>query len=243
MTRAREAALPVAIAASIAIHVSTFAVLLGLDAGPRVAPRATADRAPIMIETRLASLARDVAPTPVEPPPADTLKASAHTAIAQAEPLPEPTTAVPAKVAPITDAHTPVGWGPRIVINQRPPRARFGTAFDSDELAGFPIEVDAAVVAPDQMDIPYPPSALAARKEGTVLAWAVIDEQGAVEATHMVEGDPEFADAVESVLAKIRFIPAHDLGKTLRYYITLEIEFRIEPTGAVADVGAPMSPR
>ena len=46
-----------------------------------------------------------------------------------------------------------------------------------------------------------------------MLAWAVIDEHGAVEATHIVEGDPEFAEAVESMLAKTRFIPAHDLGK------------------------------
>jgi hypothetical protein len=59
----------------------------------------------------------------------------------------------------------------------------------------------------------------------------------------MVEGEPEFAEAVESVLAKTRFIPAHDHGKTLRYYITLEFEFRIEAAGAVADVGAPGSPR
>jgi hypothetical protein len=179
ISRARDAALPVAIAASIAIHVSTFAVLLGLDGGAPIAARASTDRVPTMIETRLVALAQNVGEKPVESPSTDALQPAAPTPTAHAEPLPELPTKTPAKGAPM-ETRTPVGWTARIVINQRPPRARFGAAFDGDELAGFPIEVDATVVAPDKIDVPYPASALAARREGTVLAWAVIDEQGAV---------------------------------------------------------------
>ena len=102
--------------------------------------------------------------------------------------------------------------------------------------------MDAAVVVPDRFDVPYPAAALAARREGTVLAWAVIDDQGAVESITVVEGEPEFAEAVQSVLAKTRFIPAHDHGKTSRFYVTLEFDFRIETPGATGDVASTAAP-
>ena len=195
-----------------------------------------------MIEARLVTAPREVVPPPAEPRPIDAATAIAKESVARAVDSPAESSLQKPAARAAMSAQTPVGWRPRIVVIDRPPRARFGAAFDGDELAGFPIEIDAGVVVPDRFDVPYPPAALAARKEGTVLAWAVIDDKGDVEATHIVEGEPEFAESVESVLAKTRFIPAHDLGKTLRYYITLEFEFRIEAAGAVADVASTAKP-
>jgi TonB family protein len=76
--------------------------------------------------------------------------------------------------------------------------------------------------------VTYPTARLDGRREDTVLVWAIIDAEGAVEETHVVEGTPEFGEAVEATLAATRFIPARDAGKTIRFYVTLEFEFRIE---------------
>lgn len=237
----RDAALPMAIAASLALHASAFAVLLGLDAGTRPGARTLAEANPVPLEARLVAVPREV-PPPAEAAPVEIPSPLAKESIARTHDKPAESAPVPRPASNATPTQTTLGWRPRIVVNDRPPRARFGAAFDGDELSGFPIEVDAAVVVPDRLDIPYPSAALAARREGTVLAWAVIDDQGAVESINVVEGDPEFAEAVQSVLAKTRFIPAHDHGKTLRFYVTLEFDFRIETPGAAGDVASTPAP-
>jgi TonB family protein len=225
-TRFGGTTLPLALAASVAVHVSTFAVLVGVDGGPPPSTRAFVPPASPVLEARL--VARAAAPSLEPPAPPPTVALTPPTP-------PEPPVAAPAiaRQAPgaAKDAPSPVGWKPRIVVNDRVPRARFGDALEGDALAGFPIEVDAAVVVPDRIEIPFPRSALAARKEGAVLLWAVIDENGGVEATNVVEGDPEFAQAVEAALARTQFVPARDLGKNLRYYVTLEVEFRLDAAG------------
>jgi len=124
-----------------------------------------------------------------------------------------------------------VGWKPRIVINDRVPRARFGDALDGDALAAFLTEVDAGVGLPERFHVAYPRAALAARKEGSVLVWAVIDDQGRVDSVHVVEGDPEFAEAVEEALKATPFAPARNLGQPVPFYVTLEFEFRLDATG------------
>ena len=139
---------------------------------------------------------------------------------------------------------SPVGWKPRVVVNDRVPRARFGEALDGDALAAFSTEVDVAVAIPERFDIPYPRAALAARKEGAVLVWAVIDDQGRVDDVHVVEGDPEFAAAVDAALRGTRFGPARNLGQNVPFYVTLEFEFRLDATGGtVAAERASASPR
>jgi outer membrane biosynthesis protein TonB len=239
LTRIRSAALPVAFAASIAVHLSTFAVVSGVDGGPRAA--FSSDASPPVLEARL------VVPAPSEE------QAAPSRAIEPASAA--PVTVVPSPQTPPVESAAAgpspgesgdpgrFNWKSRVVMTDRIPHARFGEALDGDTLREFPAEIDAGVIVPDKVEVPYPPAALAARKEGSVLAWAVIDEGGAVEATHIVEGDPEFAEAVASMLATMRFVPAHDLGKKLRYYVTLEFEFRIDAPGgtsAARDAAAPL---
>ena len=188
----RDASLRIALAASIVAHVAVFTALgrIGGGSSPGARPSA-AENAPAL-EIRL-----------VTPPVADLV---APPAPAQPEPEPAPVAAQPDPVTPVAlDPPLPAGTpgerdivalrSPRVVLTGDIPVPRLGDALDNGALDGFPREVDGAVGVPDRIEVPYPPGALAAGREATVLAWAVIDANGAVEATHVVEGPPEFAAA------------------------------------------------
>lgn len=227
-SRFRNATLPVALAASVAVHVSTFAVLVGVDGGPRAAAR-DATPLPAVLQARLVAAATVASP---EPP----VSASPTAALALAAPAVEmprvegsATPSSPAAGRP--GERAPVGWKPHVLVNDRVPRARFGEALDGETLSGFPAEIDAPPVMPEHIAIAYPPAALAARKEGAVLVWAVIDDRGAVDSVHVVEGDPDFAAAVEEALPRTRFVPARNLGANIPHYVTLEFEFRLDARG------------
>lgn len=241
LSRFDSATLAVAFAASVAVHVSTFAALVGVDGGPSMAAARTVPLPSPVLEARLVAAAPAAAPLPAIPAPTSGVLAPPSS---PPEAAPQERSVAKASSGAAAGERSPVGWKPRIVINDRVPRARFGEALDGDTLAAFPIEIDAAVVLPDRIEVPYPREALAARKEGTVLVWATIDAQGAVETVHIVEGDPEFAAAVEAALPQTRFVPARDLGVNIPFYITLEFEFRLDATGGkVAAERAHVSPR
>ncbi len=125
---------------------------------------------------------------------------------------------------------------------QRPGSSgRFGEALDDETLWEFPGgSRRRRSPSPASSKSPIRRRRSRAHREDTVLVWAVIDPEGAVEQTHVVEGTPEFAAAVEAVLSTMHFIPAHDLGRNIRFYVTLEFDFRIE--GAGTPNGAATSP-
>ena len=185
-----------------------------------------------MLEARL------VAPATVEPPAAPPVGAADAVPLLPPalpiEPAPPEPNVAHASPGTGTGERSPVGWRPHVLVNDRVPRARFGEALDGDALAAFLTEVDAGVVLPERFDVPYPQAALAARKEGTVLAWAVIDDQGKVDDVHVVDGDPEFAEAVDTALRATRFGPARNLGRNVPFYVTLEFEFRLDAAGGKA---------
>src|SRR5262249_31402075 len=124
----------------------------------------------------------------------------------------------------------------------RVPRARFGEALDGDALAAFLTEVDAGVGLPERFSVAYPRAALAARKEGSVLVWAVIDDQGRVDSGHVVEGGPEFGEAGEAGLKATPFAPARNLGQPVPFYVTLEFEFRLDATGGTVAAERALAP-
>jgi len=233
LTRFRSATLPLAFAASVAVHVSTLAALVGVDAGPGATPAPVAASQPPPLEARLVAVA-----PPVEPAVSTVVPGFSPTVVPATALQPDvPAEHRIAKPSPggASGERSVVGWKPRVVVNDRVPRARFGDALDADALAAFLTEVDAPVGVPDHFDVSYPGAALTARKEGSVLVWAVVTDQGTVDSVHVVEGDPEFAAAVETALGRTQFAPARNLGQPVPFYITLEFEFRLDATaGTVA---------
>lgn len=161
--------------------------------------------------------------------PPERLSPVLSTAARKESPRPELGSAPQRFIAQPPGKRTPGDRGltPRVVVNDRVARARFGEALDGEMLGQFPVEVDASVVLPGKLEIPYPPSALNAKREGTVLAWVVVAADGTVEDVRVVEGDADFAAAVTDTLAGARFVPARDGGAPIRFYVTLEIEFRL----------------
>jgi outer membrane biosynthesis protein TonB len=126
------------------------------------------------------------------------------------------------------------GRMPRVIVDNRVPRAGFEDAFDGGPLAEFPSEVESPVSLPGKLEVPYPRTALEARREGSVFAWAIVDQRGVVEQATIVAGQGDFNEAVKATLAKTRLIPARDGGQNVRYYVLLKFEFRIESPGAAA---------
>ena len=233
--RFRSTTLPVALAASLAVHVSTFAALVGVDGGPDAAGRDPGTPLPAVLQVRL------VAPATVaSPEPSVSVPAAALAAVAPTVEIPhdDGSATKPAAAAAGSGERSPVGWRPRVVVNDRVARARFGEALDGETLSGFAAEIDAPPTVPEHIDVAYPRAALAARKEGAVLVWAVIDERGAVDSVHVVEGDPDFAAAVEEALPRTRFVPARNLGANVPHYVTLEFEFRLDAAGGTVTAGA-----
>ncbi len=90
----------------------------------------------------------------------------------------------------------------------------------------FLIEVDKLAQVVRQPDIVYPPEALAAGREGKVMAWIALDREGAITETIIVSGEPEFAAAVEAALPSARFLPAINAGEAVPFYMILNFNFR-----------------
>ena len=125
-----------------------------------------------------------------------------------------------------------------MAIIDRVPRARFGEFLESENLAGFPPEIDEPVRIGQPLVVPYPPRALREGREDTVVLWAVVDTDGIVEKVHFAEGTPEFVRAVTLALSTTRFVPAENDGSVIRFYMLLELQFRIDaPGGEVAASG------
>ncbi|HEY9467104.1 MAG TPA: TonB family protein [Vicinamibacterales bacterium] len=73
----------------------------------------------------------------------------------------------------------------------------------------------------------YPQLALAARKEGTVILQAVIDEQGSVREVQVLRGDPLLNDAAMQAVAKWHFTPTTLNGTTVPVVMTVTVTFSL----------------
>ena len=162
-------------------------------------------------------------------PPAEKVNANSAIEITHSEkaslPLPREPALVPREQ--VATGRPGGGRAPRVSVDDRVPRARFDEAIEGP-LAGFPTEVESPVRLPGKLAVPYPRTALEARREGTVLAWAIVDRQGIVEETNIVSGPADFNEAVRTTLAGTRLVPARDGGTTVRFYILLKFDFRLD---------------
>jgi TonB family protein len=227
-----------ALAASLVVHLAILAFLVaggwGIGGGALWSSRIEGPLDVVLASTRV---------------PADKKDAGAAVEITPAKvtelPSPQEALAAPREL----DHRTPPdsqgksgsrgrGSVPRVSVDDRVPRARFEEAFESGAIAGFPAEVESPVQLPGKLQVPYPRSALEARREGTVLAWAIVDRQGAVERMGIVAGQADFNEAVRATLAKTRLIPARDGGKPIPFYIMLEFDFRLGDRGGTNAISA-----
>jgi protein TonB len=73
----------------------------------------------------------------------------------------------------------------------------------------------------------YPPLALAARVQGTVILQAVIDEKGNVRELHVLRGHPLLDDAAMQAVAKWQFTPTLLNGTTVPVVMTVTVTFAL----------------
>jgi TonB family protein len=115
--------------------------------------------------------------------------------------------------------------------------ARLGEALSGRSLSEFEPEVEKPVRPASSLALDYPPAALEAQREGSVLAWVHVATDGSVKEVEIVEGEPEFADSVRDSLMKARFLPAEVDGHAVENYIILQFDFRIGAGRAPAPSG------
>jgi TonB family protein len=218
-----------AFAASVAVHLTTLAVLVAVGAGTGGGTSIGSswiDRplevalavSPITADTEKGGIAYETSPTATVHVPAPHESAANVASVGRQA----------SSLSRAEEGRAGSGFAPRVTVDDRVPRARFAEALEGGALAPFPLEVESPVVLPGRLAVPYPAAALDKRREGSVLAWAIVDRQGAVEEMQVVDGTPEFADAVRATLATTRFIPARNEGAPIRFYVMLEFDFRID---------------
>jgi len=217
-----------AVTASVSLHAGlvAFALWIGPPGGvPGVAPPAILQA---MLMPQLPSETSVIA-TP-EPAP--------FSVPASPEPPPEPV-AVNSNLA----SASPSGTGARDFSFLRVrgqslrDRSRIGNLWNR-QLEEFPVEIDRPVRLEGTIEAQYPPAALGARREESVIAWIVVDERGTASEVQIVEGSEEFAEAVRAALKTARFVPARNNQKPIRFPIALEFRFVTGGNTATATAAA-----
>jgi TonB family protein len=108
-------------------------------------------------------------------------------------------------------------------------RARLGDLL-SRQISEFPVEVDLPVRLRDHIAVRYPPAALAAGRQGTVVVWIVVNAQGKADEVQVVDGPDEFSAAVMDSLRDIYFLPAQNNRRLIAFPLSLEFNFQLPVT-------------
>jgi len=241
----RPPAIAPAFVASLVIHVAVGVALFGLIATGRQGPGEPF--APLAV--RLVG-----PPAPAEAPPAPAAPEVVVTADASAVALPAPSAEASAEPRPaqVADEARAEAQRPTPASAPAPPpgavrvRENYGamggisadivTRAQSDYL----IEVEKPVRVLQMPEVPYPPEALRAGRQDTVVAWVAIDREGAIEDVVIDSGEPEFAEAVRAALPTAKFLPAEERGEIVPFYIVLQFDFRM--AGGTSGVAAGVAP-
>jgi TonB family protein len=215
-----------AFAASIAVHAGlvVFSVNGGRGGGIPAMP-AVALRALLTSEQPAArSIIASVEPAPIAIRAAPELETPIIPATANAESAPSSRAATGARELGVR----------RVAAVPLTDRTRVGDLW-SRQVTDFPIELDRPPRLDERIEAKYPPTALAAGREDTVVAWIVVDETGAAAEIEIAEGTEEFAEAVRAAVQTAHFTPARNNRKPIRFPIALEFRFK---TGAPAATAA-----
>ena len=183
-----------------------------------VAPEPSSERAPLV-----------TAPTPSEsevtaPPPA---------------PAPTPVLAPPAVAATAVPIEHAVALGSVDVrLQDQLLLTGLPNALADRTTTEFPVEVVRLVRMQGKPVVAYPPDALAAQRQGHILAWVTVEADGSVEEIIIVDGELEFAATVEAALLTTRFEPAADRSGPIRFYTLLRFDFAGASPAAAGASGA-----
>ena len=115
-------------------------------------------------------------------------------------------------------------------------RNRIGD-LNSRQLAEFPVELEFPVRLAGKIVAHYPPAALAAGREGSVVVWIVVDAQGHADEIEVTEGAEEFANEVIAVIREAHFLPAQNNLMPIRFPISLEFQFKAPEPAAIGQAG------
>ncbi|HEY1325530.1 MAG TPA: energy transducer TonB [Casimicrobiaceae bacterium] len=212
----------VALAVSVALHAALLAYL-SLAAVP-LREHAAAPAA-ILHVALVAPAPRAAEPPPLSPP------APLH-----ADATPNATASSPHERR--SDARrTLTRPGGLVTLATDVPMSRLGPGV-TQRIGQFPVEIDHPVRLPRRFAIPYPPSALASREQGTVLLWLIVNTEGKPEEIHVVEGSGDLLQAVIESVTSATFGAATSEGHAIRYHIALAVDFRLGGTEASATASA-----
>lgn len=216
-----------AIVVSLALHVALLAITAGMRATIGVARDAAPPlRAVITVPDVTASLetlplAAALALPPLHREPLATLT------------LPEiPATPAQASPAPKAASAGTSGSGTATAVILRD-RGRLGPLYDRG-LNEFPVEIDRGPRIEGTIVARYPPAALAAGREDSVVAWVVVNAQGEASEIEFPEGTEEFIEEVRSALRAARFQPAQDRLQPIRFPLALQFDFHLGSASAQA---------
>jgi TonB family protein len=103
-------------------------------------------------------------------------------------------------------------------------------------MAEAPVEVDYPARPREPIRVRYPEAALAAGREGSVAVWVLVSPEGTPDEVTVVDGPPEFADAVVAAVRDAHFVPAQNNLVPMRYALAFEFDFALgaPAPGAIA---------
>jgi TonB family protein len=97
----------------------------------------------------------------------------------------------------------------------------------SKRMAEAPVEVDFPARPKEPIRVRYPEAALAAGREGSVAVWVLVSPEGTPDEVTVVDGPPEFADAVVAAINEAHFIPAQNNLVPMRYALAFQFDFAL----------------
>jgi len=217
-----------ALLASVAVHVTAFALLMQVAGWSRVGDSELPDR-DRTLEATLVAPANPTASASLSPIVSPIATAKALDRTEQPPATPKPGAIRETSRINVGGAERRAGANRgHVVISDKRPRSDFGPEIEGQAIMEFPAEIQGGVDIPEGFFVDYPPEALAEGREASVLVWIVVNAEGRVEATHFIAGSPGFTEAVEAALATARFGPAINDHHPIRFYTTLSFEFRLD---------------
>lgn len=212
-----------ALVASTIVHTAVVAMPPAL---PGRAPTARAEQGTTLEATLLpASAAQaDVEPTSVvTASPIAIARQDATTSLQSPASAPQPPAAARALLG-VGSPNLQIAGKPLVDNN------RLGDLL-TRRMAEAPVEVDFPARPKAPIRVRYPEAALAAGREGSVAVWVMVSPEGTPDEVTVVDGPPEFADAVVAAINDAQFIPAQNNLVPMRYALAFEFDFVI---GAIA---------